>query len=187
MQFEAKPSAEKRGEMSLEDFLRRDWDELGDGLKYEWCDGFVEAGEENMHPDQGRILIKLQDQFNVATHHRAGARILNEMEIRSEAISSYRKADVVVYSGDQVAMLGTQTIPPFVIEVISEFDNAIHHTRKLNEYFASGVEVFWQIFPDDEAVFVWVGKQCTICTGEEICSASPAFPDFEIEARRLFS
>ena len=186
--FRAKPSAEKRGEMSLDEFLRQDWDEQGDGLKYEWCDGFVEAGEENMHPEELTILSRIQRGFVATTHFQnEGAEIHNEMELRSSANNSYRRVDIVGYRGEQIANPDKFTIPPFAIEVISEFDNANHHLKKIQEYFASGVEVFWQISPEIETVFVYAGKQCLICTGDDICSAAPAFPEFELAAKDLFS
>ena len=182
------PSSEKRGEMSLEEFLRRDWDEMGDSLKYEWRDGFVEAGEENMNPKDLKILRSVIDRFGETKHHRdEGARIYPEMEIRSAAIKFYRKADLAAYTKEQIDNADQFTVPKFVIEIISTYDNAIHHEKKIQEYFESGVEAYWQILPDVSLVRIYHDwKTGTGCSGADICSAAPAFPDFEITANEIF-
>lgn len=72
-------------------------------------------------------------------------------------------------------------MPLFVIEVISTNDqmNLVH--EKMEDYRNAEVPVVWHILPKRKEVHVYLyGKNMTICKGEEVCSAAPVLPDFNI-------
>jgi len=178
-----------RAPMTLDQFLARDW-ELGDGLKYEWHDGFVEAGEERMKSDEAGIMRRLLRLFGKSAHYEQGVDLLPGLEIRFPASKSYRIPDFSALTEAQVqaAERGEIAIPGFVIEVISAHDNAIHLEKKLREYFDSGVQVVWHVFPDFNTVRIFHSvTESTGREGDQVCSAAPAFPDFSIKASEIFA
>jgi len=176
--------------MTLESFLSRNW-ETGDGLKYEWRDGMVEAGEERMKLSEAGIINRLVRRFVETTHYREGANLLQELEVNFPGSKSYRIPDFSVLTKDQIdaADGGDATIiPAFVIEVISPNDLASHLDLKLKEYFASGVQVVWHIIPDLKWVRVFHGGlKITQFSDDGVCSAAPAFPDFSIKVSEIFA
>jgi hypothetical protein len=46
--------------------------------------------------------------------------------------------------------------------------------------------ISWHIFPKLKQVHVYRGKQMTICTDDDICSAEPVIPGFLIPASGVF-
>jgi len=102
-----------------------------------------------------------------------------------------RRPDLAFFSGQQIDNStdpDTEPIPEFIIEVVSPTDDAIKVEEKLAEYFKSNVKVVWHVFPENEVVYVYTSrKQVTICTDNDVCSASPVLPDFEITVNDLFA
>jgi len=74
------------------------------------------------------------------------------------------------------------------VEVISTFDNGNHLEKKLVDYFAVGVETVWYVYPELEMVRVYTSlRQCVYCAGEDVCSAAPALPNFQMKAASIFA
>ena len=60
--------------------------------------------------------------------------------------------------------------------------------EKLAEYFKSTVQVVWHIYPENHVVYVYTSrKNVKVCTDDDVCSATPVLPDFEIGVNELFS
>jgi Uma2 family endonuclease len=79
-------------------------------------------------------------------------------------------------------------IPEFVIEIISVNDTVGEVEAKLNEYFKAGVRVVWLIFIEEQAIEIYTSRRnVTICLENDICSASPVLPDFEISVADIFA
>ena len=84
---------------------------------------------------------------------------------------------------------GAIEVPAFVIEVISNHDAAAKLTDKMEDYRKAGVQVAWHIYPKIKQVHVYSGKnlrQSVVCSGDEICSAAPVLPAFELPAKDVF-
>jgi Uma2 family endonuclease len=85
------------------------------------------------------------------------------------------------------SLKGDLSVAPFIIEVISNHDKLSEAETKLNEYFAAGVQVVWQVIPVTETVKVYTSpKQVTICSGSDLCSAAPVLAEFQIPAQQVF-
>lgn len=59
--------------------------------------------------------------------------------------------------------------------------NLIH--RKMLDYQAAGVQVVWHLFPLLDIAHVYSGVQLSsmrVCKGDQLCSAAPVLPDFEL-------
>lgn len=98
-------------------------------------------------------------------------------------------ATLAVLAGGQVddSVSGEATVCPFVIEVISKNDQINEVEEKIIEYFENGVQVVWVIFPKIKKVEIYTSIQVVkICFGDNICSAAPVMPDFNISVNEIF-
>ena len=94
--------------------------------------------------------------------------VVDADDLRSEMISMAK-------SGDR------RDTSDFAIEIISLHDKINEFETKLKEYFANGVQVVWQIIPLSETVKVYTSvKNVQICQGNDVCSAAPALPNFQM-------
>jgi Uma2 family endonuclease len=104
----------------------------------------------------------------------------------------HRRLDFAWLTQDQVGRLsqkGAIEIPAFVIEVISTHDAALRLVEKMGHYRTAGVQVVWQIYPEQQEVHVYSGpnlENMLVCTDEKICSAAPALPAFVCPTRAIF-
>ena len=101
-----------------------------------------------------------------------------------------RRPDIAYFTREQVQIgrRGEDVIPAFVIEILSETDQAYRIEEKIAEYFKAGVQVIWNINPEQEVVYVYTSRRhVTICLEEDICSAAPVLPDFTISVNTLFA
>ncbi|MFZ4764410.1 MAG: Uma2 family endonuclease [Roseimicrobium sp.] len=174
--------------MSLEEFQARDW-ATGDGLKWEWCDGFAEAGEESMQVKDRMIAVRMLRAFRESPYVKSGAELLQETDCFLQAAGTTRRPDMAAFTNDELIQseAGHDATPRFVIEILSKNDNHRHVMKKLDEYFASGVLVVWHVDPATQRVSVYRSpKEVTICEGSDVCSAAPAFAEFQIAAEKIF-
>lgn len=94
-----------------------------------------------------------------------------------------RRPDIAFFTNNQIekATEGNDEIPEFVIEVISENDNINKVEAKISEYYKAGVKVVWLILPEEKSVYVYTSRRdVKICIENDICSAAPVLPEFEI-------
>lgn len=101
-----------------------------------------------------------------------------------------RRPDIAYFTDEQVEQgrQGEDVIPAFVVEVLSETDQAYKVEEKLTEYFKAGVQVVWNIIPEQEVVYVYTSrKHVTICLEDDICSAAPVLADFQLSVNTLFA
>lgn len=48
-------------------------------------------------------------------------------------------------------------------------------------------KVVWNIYPEPELVYVYTSrKQVQICIDDDICSATPVLPEFEVKVSEIF-
>lgn len=169
---------------TLEAFI--DW-EPTDGFKYEWKDGEI-IRFSGMKKKQYYIYDVLNVLFIEKGYHRAGT-FMAEPDIMLTAFQM-RRPDMAYFTKEQIQQgrQGEDVIPAFVIEVLSETDMAYRIEEKIVEYFKAGVQVVWNIIPEQEVVYVYTSrKHVTICLEDDICSATPVLPDFTISVNTLFA
>ena len=170
------------------------WDEFQrkylsreDPFKYEWVNEQVEKTPRDMDKTQLYILVNLMEFLSKLKLTR-----LIDGNLIAEGdtffAGNHRRPDIAYYSEAliQASRRNEDVHPDFVIEVISKKDQAERLTEKMNDYWAAGVKVVWQIFPNTKQVHVYHGKKMTVCTGDDLCSAEPAVEGFVLAAKDIF-
>ncbi len=173
--------------ISLENFLKR-YTNREDPFKYEWNNGVVEKKARTMNRDQFLIFQCLLEVFLKTQAYAQKALLMSEVDMYLHTANRTRRADIAYLTGEQMAASsnGEPTVCPFVIEVVSKNDQANEVEEKLIEYFANGVKVVWVIFPKIKKVEVYRSrKDVTFCFDDDICSAAPVLPDFQISVAAL--
>jgi Uma2 family endonuclease len=182
-----KPSLIKKT-ISLEKFLEK-YSNREDPFKYEWHKGVVEKTDRTMNRNQFAIYRKLLKLFYKTAFFAQEGILMSEVDMYLPSIRRTRRADIAVLAGGQVddSASGEATVCPFVIEVISKNDQINEVEEKILEYFENGVQVVWVIFPKIKKVEVYTSIQdVKICFGDNICSAKPVMPDFNISVNEIF-
>jgi Uma2 family endonuclease len=166
--------------------------EPNDGFKYEWNDGGL-IKFHYMNRQLLSLISRLYQVFYKTEEFKQGGLLLAEQDVQLTGIQ-LRRPDIAFFSMAQIeASKGEEEqIPEFVIEVISTNDQIIKVRQKLSEYFKTGaggvpLKVVWLIYPEEKEVEVFTSyKEVKICTGTDICSASPVLNGFEISVQELF-
>jgi Uma2 family endonuclease len=174
--------------ISLETFHRL-YDEREDDYRYEWHNGSVEKTPRTMNRSQLEIVQILSRFFATTEAYREMGELEKEVKMFLPKANRTRIADLAFLTAEQVKEKNdvTPSICEFVIEVISKTDRADDIDFKIDEYFADGVKVVWQIFPKLKKVEVYTSPESvTICRGDTVCSASPVLKDFNIKADAIF-
>lgn len=184
------PKAPRR--ISWETFQKR-YLTREDGYTYEWTDGIVEKSRNSMEPNPLYIQFNLQEIFmRLKTEKKVNGQLLAETD-RFFFPGIHKRPDFSWLTQQQTTRLsekGIIEIPAFVIEVVSGNDLAQKLAEKMKIYRSAGVQVVWQIYPEQQEVHVYSGpdlENMTVCAGEKICSAAPVLPGFAFPANAVFS
>jgi Uma2 family endonuclease len=172
--------------MSLERF--RDWRPL-DGWKYDWNNGKTTKYKQMVTEKQRYIVRNISRAFTSTESYKQGHDLISESEMAYDD-NRYRVPDMAYYTKEQTkaAANGEHTVSSFVIEILSDTDLAKNIEIKLWEYFEEGVKVVWHIVPYKKIVKVYTSPfQITICKENDLCSASPAIPHFELTVNQVFA
>ena len=149
-----------------------------DNFKYEWVDGVVEKTPRTMDRKQFFIVLRLQTFLN--SLNRDGIFIA---EGDNFFAGNHRRPDIAFYTREQIRLAQDDdniVVPQFVIEVISTNDQMNKVVKKMKNYREAAVPIIWHIFPNQNEIHVYQGKQMTICVGDDICSAEPVIQGFKI-------
>jgi Uma2 family endonuclease len=169
---------------TLDEFLA--W-EPQDGFKYEWNDGKL-IRFSGMKKKQYFIYGLLNQLFIEKDYHKVGM-LMAEPDVMLTS-TQMRRPDIAYFTYEQAedGRQGDDVIPAFVIEVLSETDLAYRVEEKIGEYFRAGVQVVWNILPEQEVVYVYTSrKNVILCLGDDVCSAAPVLPEFNISVNTLFA
>jgi Uma2 family endonuclease len=189
--FLPKPSTKVAKPISWEEFQKK-YLSREDSFKYEWVNGQVVKTKRGM--DKTQLFI----QFNLIQCFR---NLFNEGKVNGELIaepdlfflSNHRRPDITWLTKAQIYRLAdpeAYEVPAFIIEVISSNDQMNTVREKMINYRDAGVKVVWHIFPKMQQVDVYAGKnlsQSQLCSGDDVCSAEPALPNFQITVNEIFS
>ena len=157
----------------------QDW-EPNDGFKYEWNDGEL-IKFTGMNKQQIKIYDILNTLFIKKGYWETGT-FVAEYDVMLTGIQM-RRPDIAYLTKEQItsADRGTDEIPEFAIEIISGNDNINKVEAKISEYYKAGLKVVWLIFPEEKSVHVYTSRRnVKICIENDICSAAPVLPEFEI-------
>lgn len=169
---------------SLEEF--KNWNPQ-DGFKYEWHDGEI-IKFEGMNKSQLYIYKNLVKFFNGLVLWEIGT-LVAEQDVDLSPMQM-RRPDVAYFTDEQVENTknGVDEVPQFAIEIISKNDNFNNVESKLEEYFKYGVKVVWIIIPELKKVKVYNSlKENKNCFADDICSAAPVLPTFEMTVNQVFA
>ncbi len=157
----------------------QDW-EPNDGFKYEWNDGEL-IKFTGMNRQQIKIYDILSTLFIKKGYWETGT-FVAEYDVMLTGIQM-RRPDIAYLTKEQIisADKGNDEIPEFAIEIISGNDNINKVEAKISEYYKAGVKVVWLVFPEEKSVHVYTSRRnVKICIENDICSAAPVLPEFEI-------
>lgn len=169
--------------MSKDDFLR--W-ESDDEYVYEWNEGVLEP-TQGMKQEEMQIARLLCRSFTKTEAYRQKGELMLEIDCWLTK-QQMRRPDLAFYTDEQIlkANKGERSVPTFVIEIISEFDELIKVEKKLIEYFEAGVQVVWRVIVEMKTVYVYTSpKTIVVCTENDLVSAAPAVPDFQVSVQDL--
>jgi Uma2 family endonuclease len=169
---------------TLDEFLA--W-ESTDGFKYEWYNDEL-IRFSGMKKKQYFIYGLLNRLFVEKGYYKAGM-LMAEADVMLTT-KQMRRPDIAYFTYEQAerGRQGEDVIPAFVIEVISESDLMYRVEEKTAEYFRAGVQVVWNVMPEQELVYVYTSRKTVlICLADDVCSAAPVLPDFTISVNTLFA
>ena len=173
--------------MSLDEFLNFKFEEPG--IKYEWNNGVLDA-EEKMKFSEQRIVSNLQRKFSKTSAYQKGDELLVEVECFFPKINKIRIPDLCYLTEYQIKnseKTSTNQVPIFIIEIISKTNSGIEIERKNNEYFESGVEVVWNIYPElKEVIIHYSQKDIKKRMTTDICDIDKIIPDFQISVSEIY-
>jgi Uma2 family endonuclease len=184
MKIAMQPTSAPAFPQTFDEFLT--WEPV-DGYKYEWKDGEM-IRFSGMKKKQYYIYDVLNTLFITKGYHKAGT-FMAEPDVMLTVLQM-RRPDIAYFTKEQIQQgrQGEDVIPAFVVEVLSETDQAYRIEEKIAEYFKAGVQVVWNIFPESEVVYVYTSrKHVTICLESDVCSAAPVLPEFAIRVNDLFA
>ncbi len=173
--------------ISWEEF-EREYLSREDLFKYEWVRGSVIKTGRTMYQHQYFILKNIEKLF---LRLQLEGKVSGELMVEIDSFffeGAHRRPDLAWFSDEQAARMAYKEnqIPKFVIEIVSDNDNADKLLDKLSDYEDAKVEVVWLISPKLEQVTVFRGNKKTTCKGDSICSAAPVLPEFKISANDIF-
>jgi Uma2 family endonuclease len=159
-----------------------------DGFKYEWIDGVIEKTPKTMTNGQAHIAHYLTEFFYrlsfegkvSGSFQNQNNAHLNDRQIRIPDMCYFNQQQAVE------AANGGHPIADFMLEVVSPTDNMYSYAQKMVDYKKAGVKVVWLIFPNVEQVHVYTGKTMMVCQDDDLCSASPTLPLFNISVKDIF-
>lgn len=167
---------------TLEEFLA--W-EPNDGFKYEWNDGEI-IQFAGMNREQAYLYGILSKLFFEKGYAKVGS-LIAEQNVHLSGIQ-LRRPDIAYFTYEQLleGKKSQEMIPAFVIEIISHHDEINKMEQKLTEYFKAGVRVVWIVIPEQRVVNVYTSRrEVRACLENDICSAAPVLPEFEISVNDL--
>ncbi len=174
-------------DISLEVFLEKYRKGGEDGMKWEWNNGVIEKTTAMKLKEQ-YIVRNLTRRFHTTAAYESSGELVFELETWTTPVK-WRRPDGAYLTNQQIVdgANGIESMPSFVIEVISKNDDINIVVNKVDEYFAAGVQVIWHIFPEQKIVHIYRSlDMIEVCRGEKICSAAPVLPDFELKVVDIF-
>ncbi|BCW95324.1 MAG: Uma2 family endonuclease [Fimbriimonadales bacterium] len=175
----------RRRRLTEEQFLRLP----DDGRKYELVDGEakeVPAGHE--HDVIGmrlgaKILGCDSSRQGYVAGSQAGFRMANG-NIRSPDVVFTRKERLPDGKPSKGFEAGA---PDLAVEIVSPSEDATDLLRKIGEYFESGAQQVWLLFPETRTVKVYTAPfESRTLTAEDELTGGDLLPDFRCRVSELF-
>ena len=172
-----------RPRMTEEEFIR-----LPDtGNKWELVDGEPKEVPASWEHDAigmliGHLIYEAGRKIGFVAGSQAGFRMLNT-NIRCPDVSVTRRERAP--EGPGKGFWGES--PDLCIEVISPSEDRADMARKVREYFASGAQVVWHVFPDEKSVRVFTSPDDSrLLTADDEIDEPDLLPGFRAKVSELF-
>jgi Uma2 family endonuclease len=114
--------------------------------------------------------------------------LLSEVGVKLPT-GNFRVPDLAYFTKEQsfLAGRGEYPIPSLAIEFLSDSESYDDVEDKINDYFRAGVQVVWYLNPKKQTIHLYSSaKEVKILSGDDVCSASPAIPDFQFMVKEVF-
>jgi Uma2 family endonuclease len=163
-------------------YLERD-----DMYKYEWVKGHVEKTLRTMNQYQQFICDNLIDFFTeLRLKNQVNGRLSTEVDTFFMT-DIHRRPDLAYFSDAQRKLMSDEQnqVPQFLIEIISNTDQINRMIKKMQDYRAAKIPVVWHIYPLHNEIHIYHGRKMMIYTGDDICSAAPVLPNFELSVNDI--
>ena len=160
-----------------------------DSYTYEWVNGMVEKTKRSMDTKQFAIEDNLTTFFNrLKFQGKVEGQLITEGDMFFKG--NHRRPDMAYLTKKQIANMAKGSkddTAQFVIEVISTTDEMNRVYEKMQDYEKAEVKVIWHVFAKLQEVHVYHGRHSTIYRGDELVSAAPVLPDFEMKVSDIFT
>ncbi len=159
-----------------------------DGRHYELVDGEPkEVATSVRHDEIGVNLILLLGPYTrkrgFMTSGQAGFR-MTDANIRCPDVSFTRKERV---PGGKAPDTFGSIAPDLCVEIISPSEDKLDMARKVEEYFASGAEQVWHLFPETQTLAVYTSPTVLASyTREQEIEGGSLLPGFRCRVEALF-
>lgn len=127
-----------------------------DGRKWELVDGRLQEVATSAKHDQtviwlGRLIGPYADDYGILTASQAGFRMASgNVRLPDFAFTRYDR-----FPNGEVPDGFVEFAPDLAVEIISPSEERADMTRKVGEYFASGAQQVWHMFPETQTVKVF--------------------------------
>ncbi|HEY3265789.1 MAG TPA: Uma2 family endonuclease [Armatimonadota bacterium] len=159
-----------------------------DGCKHELVDGEITtmptSGE---HEDIGMVLAALLRPHALAIGRMYGSSVGCRMQggnVRSPDVSVMRRERLPNGRSPRSFLEGA---PDLCVEIISPSEDRRDILRKLNEYFDSGAEQVWLVYPETRTVAVYsLAADWTSLGPEDELTGGALMPGFRCKVAEIF-
>jgi len=159
---------------------------------YEVVDG-VRIDEPAMSAFACRIAARLYNQLRAAEEQGLGTVVIETLLILDAERDLRRRPDVAYISAArwpldrELPETGDwEVVPDLCVEVVSPHDLFDTVTRKLQEYFALGVQEVWIVWPEEREAHIYRSREQFRILGETEVLKTELIPGLEIGLADLF-
>lgn len=176
--------AQPKKRLTEEEFMRLP----DDGRKYELVDGEVkEVPTGGLHEDVGMLLALVLGPHALKVGRIYGSSLGCRMQsgnIRAPDVSVMLASRLPDGKSPSAFLEGA---PDLCVEVISPSEERREMFRKVGEYFDSGAQQVWHIFPETRRVVVYsLTDDIRVLQGEDELTAGDLIPGFSCRVSDIF-
>ena len=159
-----------------------------DGRKWELVNGRLKEVPTSFKHDQiviwlGRLLGPYADDIGGLTASQAGFRMSN----RNVRCPDFGFTRYDRFPGGEVPDGFVEFAPDLAVEIISPSEEPADMARKVGEYFASGAQQVWHMFPETQTIQVFRSPvEVTTYAAEDEIDLSDILPGFRSRVGKLF-
>lgn len=159
-----------------------------DGRKWELVDGRLQEVATSAKHDQiviwlGRLIGPYADDHGILTASQAGFRMASgNVRLPDFAFTRYDR-----FPNGEVPDGFVEFAPDLAVEIISPSEEPGDMARKVEEYFASGAQQVWHMFPETKTLIVFrLSSETTTYQSDDEIDMNDLLPGFRSRVTELF-